>query len=240
MAWLPSAPQSSNNCSDGGTTASIHHDDEDSTTLFQGLASVGSKGKACVDLAILVRKHKWQFDDMVETFFTMYYKWIPIIHQQSFRERYNASLPDTSREFIALLLSICLLTQPFIEEGEPQSLRGALYTAVKCLFWDPESIAWRSLALIQSGVLLSYYEYAQGRLDAAYVTIRTCSSMLEVCQLSSGGHHQLRLPAPGAWSQEDEGLRTRWGILIHERFVIMFFVLVPVPKSCTMLMFRDN
>lgn len=162
--------------------------------------------------------HKPLFQEMVRSFFDLYYKWIPIVHQESFRERWNPPQSDTPRGLAELTLSMCLLTRPFMDAGKRDRLGDLLYVALKRLFWVPESTTRPSLSLIQSGVILSFYEYAHGMFDTAYMTIGVCSSMAHVCGFSTT-YRPLRFPNPGPWTQEEENLRTWWAILIHERCV---------------------
>jgi hypothetical protein len=82
-------------------------------------------------------------------------------------------------------------------------------------------MAQPTLPLIQSGALLSTFEFGQGMTDAAYMTSCTSLSMAQVFGLGNPtpGNPQVPLPAPGLWTRQDEGSRTWWIILIYERFV---------------------
>jgi hypothetical protein len=216
----PSPPQSSGD-SNGSLTSRDHGVAEDNGPLIQGLTSAASEVQSYHGRVFnLIKKHKRQFEEMIESYFNTCPKWIPIVDQGSFEERFNAPQPDTSRGFIALILSICLLTRPFMIGGKPDPLRISVYAASKRLFWDPESMAQPTLEFIQSGVILSTYEYAQGLCNAAYMTISMCLSMAQVSILGklSPSCRRQSLPFLGSWTPQDEGLRTWWAILIHERY----------------------
>ncbi|KAE9371718.1 hypothetical protein N431DRAFT_484197 [Stipitochalara longipes BDJ] len=194
----------------------------DTDALIQGLASAASQSQAYHgQLFNLLHKHEQNFDEMVELFFSSYHKWVPIVHQDSFREYRNTTRTDISRGHTALVLSMCLLTRPFKDGDLQDSLRVALHKASRRLFWDPESMAQPTLPFIQSGVLLSSYEHGQGSSDAAYMTICTCLSMAQVLGLSKEplSHEKMQPPLPGIWTTQLEGPRTWWAMLIHERMI---------------------
>jgi hypothetical protein len=187
--------------------------------LVHGLTGVATENQSyCRLVCTLIKTHKQKFDVMVETFYDSYHKWVPIVNRESLQE-YNATRPDICRGFVALTLSMCLITRPSMEEGKEDPLRVALHLALKRLFWDPDSMAEPTLPLIQSGVLLSTFEFGQGLNDAAYMTICTCLSMAQVSALGalSMGNQPITIPASGLWTRQDVASRTWWAILIHER-----------------------
>lgn len=189
--------------------------------LIQALAAAANEnGSHHGRLSNLIEKHKRRFEELVETFFQSYHKWIPIVSPDSFQDYCSSTRTDVCRGLSALILGMILITRPLIDGGKPDPLRLSVYKALRRLFWDSESMAHPSLPVIQSGVLMSLYEYGQGMGDAAYITIGTCQSMAQVCGLNKPpqGQHFLPLPAPRAWTREDEALRTWWAILIQERY----------------------
>ncbi|OJJ44382.1 hypothetical protein ASPZODRAFT_135200 [Penicilliopsis zonata CBS 506.65] len=169
-------------------------------------------------LGDLVSKHREQFEAMADVFLSSCQKWVPIIHRHTFREHCKAPQTELPQGFLALILSMGLMTRPLMDGDRPDSLRESMYVAARRLFWDVESVAQPTLALIQCGLLLSAYEYGQGLLNASYVTICVCSSMAQISGLCPT-QHPPSLPLPGPWAPQDEGLRTWWGILIHERMI---------------------
>jgi hypothetical protein len=193
---------------------------DDTEALVQGLTGVATENRSyCRRVSSLIETHKQPFDVMIETFYDSYHKWVPIVTRESLRDYNNATRPDICSGFVALTLSMCLITRNSMEEGKEDPLRVSLYMALKRLFWDPNSMAEPSLPLIQSGVLLSTFEFGQGLNDAAYMTICTCLSMAQVSALGtlSMGNQPIPLPAPGLWTRQDEASRTWWAMLIHER-----------------------
>jgi hypothetical protein len=184
----------------------------------------------------LIVQHKPQFDEMVDTFYSSYHKWVPIVHRESLREYSNATRPDICRGHTALTLGMCLITRPLMDEGKAGSLRVSLYMALRRLLWDPESMAQPTLPLIQSSALLSIFEFGQGMTDAAYLTICTSLSMAQVFGLGNPtpGNLQVPLPAPGLCARQDEGSRIWWTTLIHERLfnALLKFLRFKLPFSC--------
>ncbi|OOF92585.1 hypothetical protein ASPCADRAFT_509512 [Aspergillus carbonarius ITEM 5010] len=155
---------------------------------------------------------------MAETFLSSCQRWVAIVHKTTFRERCSNLQVHGSRDFLLLLLAMGMITRPLMSGNEPDSLRESMYEALKRLFWDKDSVARPSVALIQAGLLLSVYEYGHGLLNASYVTISVCSSMAQVsglCNVSQAPP----LPRLGTLASQDEMLHTWWGIIIHERLV---------------------
>jgi hypothetical protein len=221
---LPSRPSSGSSLE--GSIGTLNNRDREESgrkeVLAQALAlaAASSRTKPCLPaVCSLVELHDQQFQEMVDEFFKSYHNWIPIVHEESFRELYNKQLLHTSRGLTALRLSMCLLTRPFMNEKRQDALRISLYPVVKRLFWDQESMAQPTLPLAQSGVLLSFYEYGQGMIEAAYMTLCTCVGMAQICRLNETHVDQSSLPVPGFWTPQVEGERTWWAMSIHERFV---------------------
>jgi Fungal specific transcription factor domain len=212
-ASLPSPPASLDWCN--GTP-------NGNEALIDRLTSIANSGlDHYEEVSNLIQQHKQQFEEMIEVFFDSCHKWVPIVHRESLQEYRNATRTDICRGFTALTLSMCLVTRPFMNGETLDPLRTSLHKSVRRLFWDSESLAQPTLPLIQAGVILSSYEYGQGTSDASYMTICICLSMAQVCGLSKPppGHDQMPLPFPSDWSPREEGQRTWWASLIHERSV---------------------
>ncbi|PYI08382.1 hypothetical protein BO78DRAFT_416836 [Aspergillus sclerotiicarbonarius CBS 121057] len=169
-------------------------------------------------LTKIIDKHKQQLVNMAETFLSSCQRWVAIVHQATFRERCSNLWLHGSRDFLLLLLAMGMITRPLLSGNEPDSLRELMYEAVKRLFWDKDSVARPSVALIQAGLLLSVYEYGNGLLNASYVTISVCSSLAQVSGLC-GALNAPPLPRLGTLASQDEMLHTWWGIIIHERMI---------------------
>ncbi|RAK98132.1 fungal specific transcription factor domain-containing protein [Aspergillus ibericus CBS 121593] len=165
-----------------------------------------------------MNKHKQQLVDMAEIFLSSCQRWVAILHKATVRERYRNLQVHGSRDFFLLLLAMGMITRPLMSGNKPDFLRESMYEAVKQLFWDKDSVARPSVTLIQTGVLLSVYEYGHGLLNPSYVTISVCSSMAQVIGLCSPLQAP-SLPRLGSPSSQDEVLHTWWGIVIHERMI---------------------
>jgi hypothetical protein len=101
----------------------------------------------------------------------------------------------------------------------PDELRLTMYATLKKLFWEMVPLAQPTLCLIQTGIILSVYEYGQGMVNPSYITISACVGMAQVlglCAVQPPPYPQL-----GALNPQDEGLQTWWGIMIHERLVFL-------------------
>jgi hypothetical protein len=139
---IPSPPLSLN----GSTINLKSHGNEvidDTEALVQGLTGVATEDQSsCRRVSSLIEMHKKQFDVMVETFYDFYHKWAPIVNRESLREYNNATQPDICRGFIALTLSMCLITRLSIEEGKEDPLRVSLHMALNVFSGIP--IRWQN------------------------------------------------------------------------------------------------
>ncbi|KAI9034863.1 uncharacterized protein KD926_005185 [Aspergillus affinis] len=164
-------------------------------------------------IASLVSKHRRQIEILAQEFLMSCQKWFPIVHRDTFANRYHPALSHGARDSNTLLLAMGLVTRPFVDK-----LREPIYNATKRLFWDPEAMASPTLHLIQAGLLLSVHEYGQGLLNASYLTISVCISMAYVVGIRPT-QSPPPFPVSGSWSPSEAGLRTWWAIAIHERMI---------------------
>jgi hypothetical protein len=160
-------------------------------------------------------KHKGQLVDLADVFLSSCQRWVHIVHADMFRERCNTIRFEISQDYFALLVSMGMVSRPFLNGSAPDALRLTMYATVKKLFWEMVPLARPTLCLVQAGLLLSVYEYGQGLLNASYITISACVGMAQILGLCAV--QPPPLPQLGTLKPQDEGLQTWWGIMIHER-----------------------
>ncbi|CRG91993.1 hypothetical protein PISL3812_09047 [Talaromyces islandicus] len=162
-------------------------------------------------------RHKTHLVDLADAFLSSCQRWVHIVHAETFRQRCNAIEFGISHDYFALLLSMGMISRPLMKGSVPDKLRLTMYAAVKKLFWEMVPLAHPTLCLVQTGLLLSVYEYGQGMLNLSYITISACVGMaqiLRLCAVQPPPYPQL-----GTLKSQDEGLQTWWGIMIHERMI---------------------
>jgi hypothetical protein len=86
------------------------------------------------------------------------------------------------------------------------------------MFAKVQAFIHSSLCLVQAGVILSFYEYAHGMIEAAYVTIGTCARMAAAIGLNNK-QCSVELQGSEAWFDDEEALCTWWGLVICDRVV---------------------
>jgi hypothetical protein len=160
-------------------------------------------------------KHKGQLVDLADVFLSSCQRWVHIVHADMFRERCNTIRFEISQDYFALLVSMGMVSRPFLNGSAPDALRLTMYATVKKLFWEMVPLARPTLCLVQAGLLLSVYEYGQGLLNSSYITISACVGMAQILGLCAV--QPPPLPQLGTLKPQDEGLQTWWGITIHER-----------------------
>ncbi|KAF5587215.1 Zn(II)2Cys6 transcription factor (Eurofung) [Fusarium pseudocircinatum] len=115
-------------------------------------------------------------------FLDNFQRWLPVIAPRCLHEHIELSqqgLPGA--DVSVLLLAVCLVTlRSGGDLGDPLFHHSAVHVTVKTLHAQVQAIMHASIALIQSGVILSAYEYATGQTDSAYISIAACIRMAQV------------------------------------------------------------
>lgn len=147
-----------------------------------------------------------------ECYFRHFHPRLQIIGPRLFREaaEQEGGVPDP--DVTILLLAMCLTTQ------EPAN--DTIYITLRTIFTAVQTSLRTSIALVQTALLISCYEYTRGWLDAAYISVGACVRMGHLI-----GIHRFQL------SRGDESLKSDaretlklteswnlwWGITILER-----------------------
>ncbi|KAK2472747.1 hypothetical protein H9L39_14922 [Fusarium oxysporum f. sp. albedinis] len=120
-----------------------------------------------------------------------------------------------------LLLSICLVTlRSGGDLADPFLHHSAVHVTVKTLYAQVQAITHASIPLIQTGVILSAYEYASGQIGSAYISIAACIRMAQVVGVDAAYdklgavQEETRLHATSEWN-------LWWSIIVLERFILL-------------------
>ncbi|OBT53938.1 hypothetical protein VE04_04322 [Pseudogymnoascus sp. 24MN13] len=163
--------------------------------------------------------------EVCERYFNGVHKWLPVLSDTLLQEAIARAqfAPSPPADFSLLILTMCLITIP-----EPAALLGhtpgnqvtteALYMTVKMLFGQVQAIVPTSIRMVQASIIISAFEYACGRPDAAYISMGTCLKMadsigLDKCINTSDNDPMSKLKAIEAWN-------VWWGVVILERIVL--------------------
>jgi hypothetical protein len=154
--------------------------------------------------------------------------YLPIICLETFDNALFTLATAPAPDFSVLLVSICLIT--YLPERTPQPAgaptratleRTTLHLAARSLFAQVRALSPPSVHLIQAGVLLAVYEYAQGQPDAAFASLAECARMAYAAHI---WRRKPRLPhedsprgSASSYLLAEEAANTWWGLIICER-----------------------
>ncbi|KAH8668563.1 hypothetical protein BX600DRAFT_548891 [Xylariales sp. PMI_506] len=157
-------------------------------------------------------------DDITARYFQTFQRHLPIIYRTRFQSSLLACATGHSPGTSLLLLSICLITKlspvdpsPARDGETPAISRQTLYLAAKALLAQAQGLLSPSVHLIQANLLLAIYEYANGRPEAAFITISSCARMGYAAQINDSSRWD------GPLVEAEEAANTWWGIVIYER-----------------------
>lgn len=161
-------------------------------------------------------------------FFGYVHVWLPFISKPRF---YTLHLPPpvplhsdswqshVSADTILLHLSLRLITT--LPPSNPRNPQTELYCAVKHFYLDVEQSGVLSIAVVQSGVLISLYELGQGIYPAAYLSIAVCVRYAHVLGIGASEHGGTRTSKVLTQVEMEESRRAWWAIVILDRYCIL-------------------
>ncbi|PLB49696.1 hypothetical protein P170DRAFT_409275 [Aspergillus steynii IBT 23096] len=159
-------------------------------------------------------------DDLTARYFRNFHSHLPIISRVRFQNNLISTGSAPSADASVLLLTVCLLaylpsSQMHSQDGEALVMgRQSLYLATKALVAQAQGSLQPSIPLIQATLLLATYEYANGKPEAAVVTIAGCARMAYAARIHDRRHHSM--DCDSGIDVEEAG-NTWWGIVIFER-----------------------
>lgn len=159
--------------------------------------------------------------EVCERYFDGVHKWLPILSDTLLQEAIARAqfAPSPPADLSLLILTMCLITVPepaaSLGHTPSQVTTEALYMTVKMLLGQVQAIVPTSIRMVQASIIISAFEYACGRPDAAYISMGTCLKMadsigLDKCNNTSDNDSMSKLKAIEAWN-------VWWGIVILER-----------------------
>ena len=164
----------------------------------------------------IIRASEQYVDEISVKYFQGIHRWLPVIS----RHRFHNCLVDfhnrASADFSVLLLTMCLATtSPDLAVKDID--QETLYLTTKMLFAHASSILPLSTRLIQAGLLITTYEYAQGMNDVAYVSVGNCARMATAIGLAKVKLDRNQID-DALFLKTEEERNLWWAIVICERY----------------------
>lgn len=156
-------------------------------------------------------------DAITKRYFEGVHNWLPVVSPAHLHEAITNVQPGIPHaDSSVLILTVCLVTiNPSVCDSRRPIFLESLYVTAKTLFAQVQAVICASVHLVQAGLLITAYEYASGRPEAAYITIGTCARI--GCSLGLGKKPSIvegdiqSLHAVELWN-------VWWGIVILERY----------------------
>ncbi|GFN14105.1 putative aspartic-type endopeptidase opsB [Aspergillus tubingensis] len=154
-------------------------------------------------------------------YFSNFHNWLPVVSHEVFQEslaRYNSPSRSAPVDFSVLVLGMCLVTlQP--SKLNTHITPHSVYATMKMLFAEAQAIMCVSTYLIQAGLLIAAYEYANGRPEAAHITMGSLARSAFAIGLVDSSSWQTNEASIDS-SERLERLNLWWGVIILERLIL--------------------
>lgn len=152
---------------------------------------------------------------MVTTFFSNIYPWMPIISKTWTLKHLLSPLSSVHADSALLLLSIELINWTPTASINPKT---PLYIAAKQFFFELEAAGNLSIRVIQAGILITLYEFGHCIYPAAYISIGTCARHAIALEIDKDIKQDTTTGLPA--DNVEERRRVWWAILILDRYVL--------------------
>ncbi|KAL0935125.1 fungal specific transcription factor domain-containing protein [Colletotrichum truncatum] len=151
----------------------------------------------------------------IGAYFATIHPWLPIISKKRMQMGVILSQggPDPAMLSLAMVLMTTHPTQGLSCAQMPK------YRSAKRFVSLLEHSGATSLMVLQSMVLIAYFEYAHGIYPAAWITIGSCVRYADFLGLPGFHEGNILLSSPTTWTELEERKRTWWAILILDRFI---------------------
>jgi hypothetical protein len=156
-----------------------------------------------------------------EDWFRSPYHWLPFISKKRlFREIYSFN-PASSASVALLLLCMKLLSDPPFE-GEDPSTRH-VYVLAQHLLCKIENAGFISLHLLQSVLILAFFENGHGILPAGYLRVAHASRLGLMMGFHDRRNAAQLFKSSETWTLREEERRTYWACIILDRLVFKIY-----------------
>lgn len=155
-----------------------------------------------------------RFYNVCKSYFETVHTWLPILSKSQVTEDVKNVWTEPKADIALLARCVYLITQ-IPDDAVTESMRTSLYAKTKTIYTLAESAGVLSIALIQSGLLITLYELGHGLGPSGYISIASCARSAVTlgidCPETAG------LPQGSNWRLLEERRRVWWGIVILDR-----------------------
>jgi hypothetical protein len=144
--------------------------------LRQPTVEVAVRGQAAQYLGTLK-----QVQELAAAYFDNIYHRLPIISKRRFYQRLPTLAADAKADFTALCMTIKMVEQRPDQHGE--SMQSSLYVTLKGIMSLFEATGYLSLEIVQSRLLLAFYEMGHALHPASSMSVAACARAVRALEL---------------------------------------------------------
>ncbi|KAH8793261.1 hypothetical protein BGZ57DRAFT_869998 [Hyaloscypha finlandica] len=153
----------------------------------------------------------------ISEYFATIHMWMPIFSQKRLTRNMVNPLWEAGPDLALLFLCMKLITSR--PQDGIESSQHPIYVSAKRFIALLEATGAATLLMLQANILVAWYEYGQAIYPAAYMTAGWCVRYGNMLGISGSKHATDLLGRPGTWTEQEERMRTWWGVLIVNRIV---------------------
>jgi hypothetical protein len=152
--------------------------------------------------------------------------WLPIISRKRYLAAILNPLSPSRRPTALLALCMKLCCSSAYDEESPR--KNSLYKLVKKFYSEVESTQDLCVEVLQAAILIAIFEIGDAVYPAAYLTVGVCARYGIAMGLDKINKDRMgeRYDRMGSWMEIEERRRAWWAILILDRFVTSYSILV--------------
>ena len=193
----------------------------DSTT-FQGRRCVYPMPNVPLVAAILDAlgdEYESEVPPMLDRYFSTVHRWLPIVSKVRLQQRLPVQATDLQFGTALLLLCIKLVISKAPADGEDHS--EDLYYLARTSLMNLGLAIMPSLELLQAAILVAIFELGHAMCPAAFLTVGHIVSLANTMGLDGCARAPTMLGPPQNGAELEERKRTRWAVLLLDRFVVI-------------------
>ncbi|KAJ5769672.1 hypothetical protein N7520_004231, partial [Penicillium odoratum] len=171
-----------------------------------------------MDLMRFVEERNLSLVQISHKFFRTIHGWLPIVSERRVLDTFPIiQNGDPNAASTLLIFSMLLLiSNPFESDDGLSPTETHLYLTTKYQFSLFLSLSCPSIEMVQAGILIALYEYAQGATDMSYVTIGSCATLAYLLGLHQASHTPSIMTGENQRVDEERNC-TWWAIVALDR-----------------------
>jgi len=157
--------------------------------------------------------------EIAEAYFRTVHHRLTIISNKRFMDKLPTISSGGNATYLALCLCMFLLQQQ--PDDNIESMRLSLYVTAKSILNILTAAGFYSLDVVQSLVMISFYEIGHGIYPAASMSVVACAKLARGLGLQKNLHFQAQSAADRI--EHEEKKRVWWVILNFDRSVLLLY-----------------